>query len=218
MNEIPFISIIIPCRNEEKFIRECMDSIINNDFPNNRLEIMVVDGQSEDSTREIVRRYSDKYSFVKILDNQKKIVPAALNMGIKNSKGDVILRMDSHNVYEKDYITKCVKYLMEYDIENVGGVCVTLPGADTVIARCIALALSQPFGVGNSQFRIGLKEPKYVDTVPFGCFKKEVFEKNGFFDEDLIRNQDDEFNLRLIKNGGKVLLAPDKEELVWYSQ
>ena len=136
---------------------------------------MVIDGQSEDSTREIVRRYSDKYSFVKILDNQKKIVPAALNMGIRNSKGDVILRMDSHNVYEKDYITKCVKYLMEYDIENVGGVCVTLPGAETVVARCIALALSQPFGVGNSQFRIGLKEPKYVDTVPFGCFKKRSF-------------------------------------------
>jgi len=209
MREIAMVSIIIPCRNEEKFIGKCLDSIIENDYPKDKLEVLVMDGISNDDTRAIVQKYCQKYSFIKMIDNQQKIVSTALNVGIQNSKGGIIIRMDAHNVYGKDYILKCVHYLNEYNIDNVGGVCVTLPGSNTVIAESIAFALSHPFGVGNSLFRIGSKEPRYVDTVPFGCYKREVFEKIGFFDEDLIRNQDDEFNLRLIKNGGKILLVPD---------
>ncbi len=117
--------------------------------------------------------------------------------------------MDAHCRYERDYLSKCVKYLGEFKVDNVGGSFITLPAAETHIARTIALALSHPFGVGNAYFRIGSKEPRYVDTVPFGCYRKEVFEKIGLFDEELVRNQDDEFNLRIIRNGGKVLLAPE---------
>ena len=207
--DLPFISIIIPSRNEEKFIGKCLDSIIANDFPKNKLEVLVVDGISEDRTREVVKEYTEKYLFIRLLDNPKKITPSSLNIGIKNAKGEIIMRMDSHATYGKEYITKCVKYLREYGADNVGGIWVTLPGGDTLVANSIALVLSHPFGVGNAFFRIGLKEPKSVDTVPFGCYKRELFENIGLFDEDLVRNQDDEFNLRLLKNGGKILLFPD---------
>ncbi|MCL6582179.1 MAG: glycosyltransferase family 2 protein [bacterium] len=210
MDRLPIVSIVIPCRNEERYIDKCLDSIVTNDFPKDMLEVLVIDGLSEDKTREIIRRYSNQYSYIKLLDNQKKIVSTALNLGIKNAKGNIIIRMDAHNIYKKDYISKCVKYILsEYNADNVGGICITLPGNNTRLAKAIALSLSHPFGVGNAFFRIGSKEPKYVDTVPFGCYKREVFDKIGYFDEDLIRNQDDEFNLRLIKSGGKILLVPE---------
>lgn len=203
------VSVIVPCRNEKGFIGQCLDSIIMNDYPKDNLEVLVVDGASNDGTKDIVKKYCSKYSFINILDNKKKIVPVALNLGIKSAKGEIIIRMDAHNRYGKDYISKCVKFLKEYNVDNVGGVCITLPGKNTLLAQSIALGLSHPFGVGNSYFRIGSKEPKYVDTVPFGCYKREVFQRIGLFDEDLIRNQDDEFNLRIIKNAGKILLVPD---------
>ncbi len=206
---LSFVSIIIPCRNEEKFIGQCLNSILINDYPKDKMEILVIDGMSYDNTRNIIKKYCNKYSFIKLIDNLEKIVPVALNIGIKKAKGEIIIRMDAHNLYPKDYISKCIRYLLKYNADNVGGIWVTLPGANTLVAKSIALALSHPFGVGNAYFRTGVKEPKYVDTVPFGCYKKEVFDKLGLFDEDLIRNQDIEFNLRLKKAGGKILLVPD---------
>lgn len=206
---LPFVSIIIPCRNEQKFIGKCLDSIIAQDYPKELLEVLIVDGMSNDKTREIIKEYSKQHQYIKLLDNPRKIVPTALNTGIQNVQGEIIVRMDAHNIYEKDYVSKCVRYLQEYDVDNVGGIWITLPGNNTLIAQSIAFSLSHPFGVGNAYFRIGSKEPKYVDTVPFGCYKREVFQRMGLFDEDLARNQDDEFNLRLIKNGGKILLVPD---------
>jgi cellulose synthase/poly-beta-1,6-N-acetylglucosamine synthase-like glycosyltransferase len=206
---IPFVSIIIPCRNEAKFIGECMNSVIAQDYPKDKMEVLVVDGMSEDGTREVIENHIKQYAAIKVLDNPDRIVPKALNIGVRNARGQVIIRMDAHNIYEKDYVAQCAKYLYEYDADNVGGICTTLPGSNNLIARSIALSLSHPFGVGNAYFRIGSMKPRYVDTVPFGCYKKEVFEKIGLFDEDLIRNQDDEFNLRLIKNGGKILLVPE---------
>ena len=174
-----------------------------------KLEVLVVDGISEDNTRKIVKSFIQKYSFIKLLENPKKIVPTALNVGIKNAKGDIVIRMDAHNIYKKDYIFKCVKYLNIYNVDNIGGMWITLPGDDTIIDKSIALTLSHPFGVGNAYFRTGSKEPKYVDTVPFGCYRKEIFKRIGLFNENLIRNQDLEYNLRLKKDGGKILLVPD---------
>lgn len=203
------VSVIVPCRNEKEFIAQCLDSIIMNDYPKINLEVIVVDGASNDGTKDIVNEYCRKYSYIHILDNQKKIQSAALNIGIMNAKGEIIIRMDAHNRYEEKYISNCLKYLHKYKVDNVGGVCVTLPGKNNLLAKSIALGLSHPFGVGNSYFRIGTKEPKYVDTVPFGCFRREIFNRIGLFDEDLVRNQDDEFNLRIIKNGGKILLVPE---------
>ncbi|MFH2032135.1 MAG: glycosyltransferase family 2 protein [Bacteroidota bacterium] len=204
-----FVSIIIPSRNEEKHIANCLDSIMANDYSKDKLEVLVVDGMSEDGTRGIIEKYAQQYPNIKLLDNPKKIVPTAMNLGIKEAKGNIIIRMDAHTEYQKDYISKIVHWLEKSGADNVGGMWVTLPGAATLKANAIASALSSPFGVGNAMFRIGVKEPTYVDTVPFGAYRKEVFSKIGLFDEELVRNQDDEFNLRLIKNGGKILLVPE---------
>lgn len=205
----PVVSIIIPCRNEERYISKCLDSIIAQDYSKDELDVLVVDGMSKDGTREIVKEYIQKCPFMKLLDNPRKVVPTALNIGIKEAKGEIIMPMGAHSVYDKNYISKCIKYLKKYNVDNVGGILVTLPGASTILAKSIASVLSHPFGVGNSYFRIGSKKPRFVDTVPFGCYKREVFEKIGLCDEELIRNQDDEFNFRLARNGGKILLIPE---------
>ena len=209
MSSLPFVSIAIPCRNEEKFIGRCLDSVIANDYPKDELEVLVVDGMSEDRTRKIVEKYSEQYPFIRVLENPKKNTPCALNIGIKHAWGEIIIGMGAHSTYQNDYISKCVKYLYEYNADNVGGTMITLPRENTVVARAIAFALSNPFGVGGSTFRKGSKKPKWVDTVFGGCYKREVFEKNGLFNENLIRNEDLEFNLRLKKTGGKILLVPE---------
>lgn len=209
MSEKIIVSIIIPCRNEETFVGKCLNSIMNNDYPKDKMEIIVVDGMSDDGTKSILKEYTEKYSVIKLYDNPKRIVPSAMNIGIRNAQGEIIIRMDAHNTYEKDYISKCVQNLKDFNADNVGGIWVTIPGDNTIVAKSVALALSHSFGVGNAYFRIGSKEPKYVDTVPFGCYKRNVFDKIGLFNENLVRNQDIEFNLRLKKAGGKILLVPD---------
>jgi glycosyltransferase involved in cell wall biosynthesis len=207
--ESPEVSIILPCRNEQKYIGKALDSLLANDYPKEKMEVFVVDGMSTDQTRAIVHSYSEKFPHIRLLDNPKMIVPSALNIAIQNAMGQIVIRMDAHNVYEETYVSMCVRYLREYDVDNVGGMWIILPGSDTLLSKGIALAIAHPFGAGNAYYKIGSKEPKYVDTVPFGCYKREVFDRIGCFDEELIRNQDDEFNLRLIKSGGKILLAPD---------
>jgi len=174
VGNVSFVSVIIPCRNEEKFVGKCLDSIIQNEYPKDSIEVLVVDGLSDDRTREIVRHYSLRYPFIKLFDNAKKIVPSSLNIGIREASGEIIIRMDAHNEYEKDYIKKCVYYLEKYNADNVGGIWITRPGKETTVAGSIALALSHAFGVGNAYYRIGSKEPRYVDTVPFGCYKREI--------------------------------------------
>jgi len=202
-------SIIIPCRNEEKFIGKCLDSIVMQDYPKDKLEILVVDGMSDDGTKQIVNSYAKNYPFVRVLDNPRRITPCAFNIGIRNSKGDTIILMGSHSTYKSDYISKCIKYLFEYNADNVGGVIVTLPRNDTLLGKAIAITLSHRFGVGGSAFRTGCKEPKLVDTVFGGCYRREVFNKIGLFNEKLASSQDMEFNQRLRKAGGKILLVPE---------
>lgn len=208
-DELPFISIIVPCRNEEKFIEKCLKSIASQDYPKENFEILVVDGSSEDKTRDIVRKSMEKYPFVRLLENPKKFTPIGLNIGIKEAKGEIIVRMDAHAGYEKDYISKCIKYLNQYNVDNVGGFMVTLPRNATILGKAIAIVLSHRFGVGNTVFRTGSKEPVLVDTVFGGCYRKEIFEKIGYFDEKLLRGQDMELNMRIKKNGGKILLVPE---------
>jgi glycosyltransferase involved in cell wall biosynthesis len=211
MNKVgfPFISIIVPCRNEEKYISKCLDSLIAQDYPKDRLEILVVDGMSKDKTREITYRYASKYPFIGFLENRKKVVPPALNIGIKCSEGDLIMIVGSHTIFRQSYISKCVKYMQEYKTDNVGGVEIVLPGSDGLMGKAIAFALSHLFGIGNARYRIGSKKPMWVDTVAYSCYKRQVFEKIGLFDENLVRNQDIEFNLRLRKAEGKILLVPE---------
>lgn len=202
------VSVVIPMRNEERFISECLDSIIEQTWPKDSLEVFLVDGMSEDRTREIVDGYSGKHPWIRLLDNPEKLVPSALNIGVAESSGDVVIRMDAHTYYAKDYIEKCVETLGSVDAVNVGGPIVTLPGDDTPRARAIAVATSHPFGVGNSAFRT-TSEPGYVDTVPFGAFRREVFSTVGGFNERLARNQDIEFNSRIRASGGKIYINPE---------
>ncbi len=207
---LALVSIIIPCRNEEKYIGKCLDSLILQDYSKKKTEITVVDGMSEDKTRKIVERYIKKYSYIKLLDNLKKITPCALNKGIKNTKGEIIVRIDAHAFYKKDYISKCVEYLNRYKADNVGGLLKILPSENKPMDKSIALSISNPFGVGNAYYKSGYSgRPKWVDTVFGGCYKREVFQKVGLFNENLVRSQDMEFNLRLKRAGGKILLVPD---------
>jgi cellulose synthase/poly-beta-1,6-N-acetylglucosamine synthase-like glycosyltransferase len=208
INNIPFVSIVIPTRNEEKYIEKCLDSIIANDYPKDKLEVLVVDGMSEDKTRDVVKKIAKRCKFIKLLDNLNRVTPIALNIGIKNAEGDIIIILSAHSTIAPDFVAKNVEYLQETEASCVGGIMQTR-GDTSFLGKIISLAMSSPFGVGNAMFRIGVKKPTYVDTVPFGAYKKEVFSKIGLFDEELVRNQDDEFNLRLIKNGGKILLVPE---------
>jgi glycosyltransferase involved in cell wall biosynthesis len=203
------VSIIIPCRNEEKFIGKCLDSIIAQDYPKENLEVFVADGMSDDKTREIVADYCQKYSFIKLLDNPRKFTPFALNIGIKNSSGKIIVRMDAHADYAKDYVSRCIGAMNDSDADNVGGRVMVMPRDNSLASRAIALCLSSFFGAGNAIYKIKIvKKPVEVDTVFCGCYRKEVFDKIGFFDERMIRNQDLEFNLRLCRAGGKIVLFP----------
>lgn len=186
----------------------CLDSISANDYPKDRLEVFIVDGMSEDGTRKIIEKYITKNPFIRLLDNPEKITPCGLNRGIKQARGEHILWMSAHNKYSNDYIRKCLEYSIKYKADNVGGIIKVEPRDNSFIGRSISLALSHPFGVGNSAFRIGTSKPKWVDTVFGGCYKREIFEKIGLFNENLVRGQDMEFNLRMKKAGFKTLLVP----------
>ncbi len=207
--ERPVVTGIIPCRNEERYIGACLESLIAGDYPTDRLELLVVDGQSADRTREVVGRYSARHPFIRVVDNPRRTTPCAFNIGIREAKGDVVLTIGAHAVYSRNHVSGLVDALLETGADNVGGQLVTLPANDTATARAVAIALSHPFGVGNSHFRIGIAERRWVDTVPFGCYRKQVFERIGPFDEELVRNQDDELNGRLRKQGGRILIIPE---------
>jgi glycosyltransferase involved in cell wall biosynthesis len=205
----PYVSVIVPCRQEAAWIGGCLESILEGDYPPNRIEILIVDGMSNDGSRDVVREYASKHPGVRLLDNPRCITPAALNIGVHAAVGDVIVRMDAHVVYPANYVSRLVDWLGRTGVDNVGGVIVTTPANATPRAMAIAVVLAHPFGVGNSYFRIGVRGPRLVDTVPFGCYRRSVFERIGFFDEELVRNQDDEFNMRLLRSGGRILLVPE---------
>ena len=203
------LSVIVPIYQEEKYIAKCIDSMLNQDYPKDDLEIILVDGMSKDKTREIVATYTAKYPFIRLIDNPERIAPCAMNRGIKEAKGDVIMRLDAHVYYPKNYFSLLVEKLNELPgAENVGALCNTLPVNNSLTAQSIAAVLSSSFGMGNSHFRVGADKEMEVDTVPFGCFHRSIFDKVGLYDEELVRNQDDELNARIIKAGGKIYLIP----------
>ena len=202
------LSVICPIYNEEKYIAKCIESVLQQDYPQNDLEVFFVDGMSQDNTAQIVNEYCEKYPFIKLLQNPNRTVPYAMNIGIKASKGETIIRLDGHCEYPTNYFSTLVENLEKYSADNVGGVFITLPCNETNVSYAIAECLKNPFGMGNSLHRIGAKENVKTDSVPFGCFRREVFDKVGLYDEELTRNQDDELNARIIKNGGSIYLIP----------
>ena len=207
-NEVSTVSIIIPCYNEEGFIERCLDSVLANDYPGKKYEALVVDGMSTDRTRIIVQGYIDRYNNVRLIDNPDRYTPVAFNIGIRNAQNEIIMIMGSHSTYAKDYISQCVYYLNKYEADNVGGTMKTVSRNASLMGELIANTISHPFGVGNSTFRTGSKELKWVDTVFGGCYRREVFNRIGFFNEKLLSSQDIDFNIRLRKSGGKILFVP----------
>ncbi len=206
MNNEPLVSIVMPIRNEACHIARALEAVLTQDYPRDKIEVLVVDGMSDDGTREIVARFIERDSRVRLIDNPSRIVPTALNRGIREARGDIIVRVDGHTVIAQDYVRKCVEALDTTNADNVGGTMNAV--GQTVAAQAIALASSSRFGVGNALFHYA-DAARWVDTVYMGAYHREVFDRIGLFDEELVRNQDDEFNFRLTRAGGKIWLDPE---------
>lgn len=204
----PFVSVIMPVYNEEAFIARSLNSLLKQSYPPNKMEIILADGMSTDKTREIIKHVSAQSLIpITIVENPEKIAPTGLNRAIARAAGEIVIRVDGHCEVDEDYVANCVKHLAGEKADGVGGPIETI--GQTLQAKAIAAAMSSTFGVGGSAFRTIDNRELYVDTVAFPGYKKEIFERVGTFNEELIRNQDDEFNYRIRKSGGKILLTPD---------
>ena len=201
----PAVSIVIPCRNEKDHIENCMRSVLAQESPPGGFEVIIADGMSDDGTREILERLREKDSRLRIVDNHGFIVSTGLNSAIQMARGKFILRLDAHTEYSSDYVRQCLFVLQETKADNVGGPWIAT--GKGLLGQAIATAFQSPFAVGSSRSH----NPRYegiVDTVYLGCWPREVFDRVGLFDEELVRNQDDEFNLRLTRAGGKIWQSP----------
>lgn len=204
----PLVSVVIPCRNEQRFIGPCLASILEGDWPLDRLEVLVADGLSEDGTRETVAEHARRYPQVRLIDNPARTTPYALNEGIRASRGAFIAILSAHSKCGPRYLSQCYARSASTGADNVGGVWRIVPRRSTAIGRAIALALSHPFGAGNAYYRTGVSAPREADTVAFGFYRREVFDRIGAFNEHLVRGQDMELNLRLARAGGRIILDP----------
>jgi len=212
----------MPVRNEAQYIERSLGSVLQQDYPLELMEILVVDGMSEDRTREIIQQIIDNrrdesdgnIPSIVLLDNPERSVPVALNIGLRYTKGKVIIRVDGHCEIPPNYVRKCVELLKKTGADNVGGT--TYSSGATYLSRTIATAMRSPFVIGNARFRYSSK-PGYVDTVFPGAWRREVFGQIGLFDERLARHQDYEFNLRIRNAGGKIYYSPELK-VCYYSR
>ncbi len=205
MSEAPFVTIIMPIRNEALYIRQTILAVFNQDYPPDRMEIIVADGQSTDQTVQIVSDLQKHHPALRMVKNNNRIVPTGFNLALQQARGEVIIRVDGHTRIAQDYVYHCVQALQSTDAVTVGGR--MDPVGETRIGKAIALATSTPFGVGGSRFHFA-KEAAWVDTVYMGAWRRNTFRQIGGLDEEMVRNQDDEFNYRIRANGGKILLSP----------
>ncbi len=204
-DKLPMVTVVIPVFNEEHYISACLESVLVNTYPKDRLEILVIDGMSTDRSREIIRDYARRYAFIRLLDNPKRIQAAAMNIGLRAATGEIILRMDAHTIYAPDYISQCVNLLQATRAANVGGPPQAV-GKD-YISNAIAIAMTSPFGVGDARFRFSNQE-QWVDTVYLGAWYKQTLEALGGFNETWVVNEDYELNYRLRQAGGKIFFSP----------
>lgn len=201
------VTVIMPIRNEASFIKQSLQAVVDQDYPANLMNILVIDGMSTDETPEIVRRFQVSHPNVELINNPGKIVPVGLNIALQQAQGEIIVRVDGHCIIRPDYVRHCVEYLSREEIAGVGGPMETI--GETSNSQAIALAMSSPFGVGGSAFRTVKDRKMFVDTVAFPAYKRETIRQAGLFDEELIRNQDDEYNYRLREMNGRILMTPD---------
>ncbi len=205
-NPKPTVSVIMPIHNEEAFIKRSLGALLKQTYPEDLLEIVIADGMSSDNTHSIIRQTGDNSTIpILIIENPGRIAPTGLNRAIEKSKGEIIVRVDGHTIVEPDYVEECVSALMRTDACNVGGKMNAV--SQNLIGNAISSATSSRFGIGNARFHYSNAE-EFVDTVYLGAWHKEIFEQYGLFNEELVRNQDDEFNYRLCENGCKILLSP----------
>jgi glycosyltransferase involved in cell wall biosynthesis len=207
MEKLPLVSVIMPVRNEVAYIERSLGAVLAQDYPVDRLEILVDDGMSADGTRECVRALQAGRPQLHLVDNPRGIVPPALNVGLGRARGEIIVRVDGHCEIAPDYVRRCVAHLLADGVQAVGGPIETV--GETPEAQAIALAMSSWFGVGGSAFRTIQDRPLLVETVAFPAYRRATLDRLGPFDEELVRNQDDEYNYRLLKAGGRILLSPD---------
>ena len=197
----PKVSIVLPCRNEQGYIQGCLESILNQEPPEGGFEILVADGMSTDGTHEYLQQKAGEHPQLRVLDNPGRIVSTGLNTAIRAAQGDIIVRMDAHTIYAPDYVRQCLAVLEGSGADNVGGPMQTT--ATKYMERAIRAVFHSAFAVGGARSHLANYEG-YVDTVIYGCWEKGLFNRIGYFDEELVRNQDDEHNFRLIRAGGKI--------------
>ncbi len=201
------MSVLIPVRNEERYIERCLYSVASQDYPRERIEVLVIDGMSDDGTRAIVTRFAHESTLdVRLIENPRRRPAPAMNLGIEAARGDVILRVDGHASLAPDYLRRCLEALDAYNADCAGGILQS--EGDTYLGRAIAIAMSSRFGVGGAAFRVGGR-PGPVDTVAFGAYRRDVFDRIGRFAEDIGAGEDDEFNYRLREAGGVIVLVPE---------
>jgi succinoglycan biosynthesis protein ExoA len=203
----PFVSIIMPIRNEEKAIASSLASVLAQEYPRQRMEIIVADGMSTDRTREIVLGLAKDDDRIRLVENRKQIMAAGFNEAFSVARGSIIVMLGGHTELSPNYVRACSSALQQGRAECVAGPIITLSGSGN--SEAIRLCLSSRFGVGGPAFRGECNQPKYVDTVAFGAYTRDIIECVGGLDEELVRNQDDEFNYRIRKGGGRILLIPD---------
>ena len=206
---IPEVSIVVPCRNEEATIGKLLEAIARQTVPLSSLEVIVVDGMSTDGTKHAIREFSERHAEIslRLVENPAKTIPAALNVGIGQAKGEVVVRLDAHSVPQEDYLENCLSVLRQSGAANAGGLWVIKPSDESWIARSIAVAASHPLGAGDARYRIGGQAGE-VETIPFGAYPKEWLDRVGPFNESLLTNEDYEYNLRLRQAGGMIWFDP----------
>lgn len=204
------VSIIIPCLNEEKTIRRVLQALYDQQFPRDQMEVVIADGGSNDHTLMVIDEFRTQHADleIRVVENPQKQIPVALNLAIRAAQGEIIIRMDGHSLPALNYVVTCVNDLLAKKGDNVGGRWEIIPGAETWMARGISAAAAHPLGVGNVRYRIS-GEAGPVDTVPFGCYYRSLFDRVGYFDESLLTNEDYELNTRIREMGGIVWFDPD---------
>ncbi|HZU85079.1 MAG TPA: glycosyltransferase family 2 protein [Polyangiaceae bacterium] len=211
MSSQPFVTIAMPCRDEERYIEACIRSVQAQDWPRDRMEILVADGMSIDATREILSRLAIEDGRIRLVDNPARIQAAGLNECVRRARGDVVVRMDVHAEYARDFVRKCVEVLERTGADNVGGA--ARPMAHGFFQRCVAAALGSPLGIGGSRYRKADVEGE-VESIWPGAFRRDVFERVGLFDPRAVTNEDAELNQRIVASGGRVYAS--REIVVHY--
>jgi cellulose synthase/poly-beta-1,6-N-acetylglucosamine synthase-like glycosyltransferase len=212
------VSVIVPCYNEQPTIRLLLDALYQQTFPRSEMEVVIADGMSEDGTRAEIEAWQAENPelTVRVVDNQKRSIPSGLNQAIEAAEGAFIVRLDAHSMPNLDYVERSIAALKIGNGDNVGGAWRIQPGGNGEVAKSIAVAAAHPLGVGGAQYRVG-GQAQAVDTVPFGAFRKEIFDRVGFFDETLLSNEDYEYNARIRKAGGVVWFDP-KIQSVYFAR